>query len=73
MAGICGAFEKRVRIQSAQKIRIIKRLERPDGIVDTVLDTDTYNEIDDQYALAYMLKSDDKIRVKAILFGPIYQ
>ena len=61
---------KKSEDQSAQKIRIIKRLERPDGIVDTVLDTDTYNEIDDQYALAYMLKSDDKIRVKAIYSAP---
>lgn len=31
---------KKSEDQSAQKIRIIKRLERPDGIVDTVLDTD---------------------------------
>ena len=27
------------------------------GIVDVVLDTDTYNEIDDQFALAYLLRS----------------
>lgn len=51
-------------------VRILKRLEKPSGIVDAVLDTDTYNEIDDQYALAYMLKSDEKIRVKAIYAAP---
>ena len=60
--------EGTVNIQ--QNMKILKRLEKPVGIVDAVLDTDTYNEIDDQYALAYMLKSDEKIRVKAIYAAP---
>lgn len=29
--------------------------EAPQGIVDVVLDTDAYNEIDDQFAIAYQL------------------
>ena len=29
----------------------------PDGPVDVVLDTDTYNEADDQFALSYLLLS----------------
>lgn len=33
------------------------RLRRPTGPVKVVLDTDTYNEIDDQYALAYLVRS----------------
>ncbi len=33
--------------------RLIERLAPPAGRVRAVLDTDTYNEIDDQYALAY--------------------
>ncbi|MDY6343140.1 MAG: hypothetical protein SPL79_02465 [Sphaerochaetaceae bacterium] len=37
--------------------RIIGMLRRPAGPVDAVIDTDTYNEIDDQYALAYLVKS----------------
>ena len=36
---------------------LLKRLKRPEGKIDVVLDTDTYNEIDDQFALAYLLKS----------------
>ncbi len=36
---------------------IVQRLRRPKGIVDVVLDTDTFNEIDDQYAIAYLLQS----------------
>ena len=33
------------------------RLRRPTGPVKVVLDTDAYNEIDDQYALAYLVRS----------------
>lgn len=35
-----------------------------------ILDTDTYNECDDQFALAYMLKSLDKFDVQAITVAP---
>ena len=31
---------------------LLHRLERPTGPVDVVLDTDTYNEVDDQFALS---------------------
>ena len=50
----------------------LKRLNRPEGMVDVVLDTDTYNEIDDQFALAYMMKSSDKLQVKAIYAAPFF-
>ena len=33
---------------------LLNRLKRPEGKIDVVLDTDTYNEIDDQFALAYL-------------------
>lgn len=49
---------------------LLGRLKKPSGRIDAVLDTDTYNEIDDQYALAYMLNSDEKINVKAIYAAP---
>ena len=49
---------------------LLKRLERPKEIADVVLDTDTFNEIDDQYALAYMLLSADRLNVKAIYAAP---
>ena len=32
-----------------------KNLSVPAGPVDVALDTDTYNEIDDQFALSYLL------------------
>ena len=34
----------------------LQNLSVPTGTVDCVLDTDTYNEIDDQYALSLMMK-----------------
>ena len=45
---------------------LLNRLKRPEGKIDVVLDTDTYNEIDDQFALAYLLRSAEKQNVKAI-------
>lgn len=48
------------------------RLEKPSGKVDVVLDTDTFNEIDDQYALSYMVRSDEKLNVRAIYAAPFF-
>lgn len=47
-------------------------LNIPNGIVDAVLDTDAYNEIDDQFAIAYMLKSTECIRTRAIFAAPFH-
>ena len=49
---------------------LIKQLQHPQGPVDVVLDTDTYNEIDDQFALAYLLLSGDKLRTQAVYAAP---
>ncbi len=38
--------------------------------IKVILDTDTYNECDDQFALAYLLKSTDKFDVQAITIAP---
>lgn len=51
---------------------LIKKLERPAGPVDVVIDTDTFNEIDDQYALAYLIKSGEKLRLRAIYAAPFH-
>lgn len=51
---------------------LIKNLQRPEGMVDVVLDTDTYNEIDDQFALSYMLSYGEKLNVKALFAAPFY-
>lgn len=43
-----------------------------DTRLNVILDTDTYNECDDQFALAYLLKSQDKFRVNAITIAPFF-
>ena len=53
-------------------LELIKSLEVPAGPIDVVLDTDAYNEVDDQYAIAYMLKNSDKLNCKAIYAAPFF-
>lgn len=50
----------------------LERLEPPAGPVSMVLDTDTYNEIDDQFALAYSLLSTESLRVEAVYAAPFH-
>ncbi|MFR3251983.1 MAG: nucleoside hydrolase [Eisenbergiella sp.] len=49
-----------------------KNLEVPSGRADVVLDTDTFNEIDDQFALAYLLAASEKLNVKALYAAPFF-
>ncbi len=51
---------------------LLRRLRRPEGPVDAVLDTDTYNEVDDQFALSYMIRSEEKIRVRGLYAAPFF-
>ena len=48
----------------------LKNLEAPKGKIDVVLDTDAYNEIDDQFAIAYLLSAKEKLSAKAIYAAP---
>lgn len=49
----------------------LKKLEIPTtGILPVVLDTDTYNEVDDQFAVAYALLSPERMNVEAIYAAP---
>ena len=45
-------------------------LREPEGRVRCVIDTDTRNEIDDQYALAWALLSGDKLDIEGIYAAP---
>ena len=49
---------------------LLRRLEKPKGKIDVVFDTDTFNEVDDQFALAYLIRSSDKLNLKAIYAAP---
>jgi inosine-uridine nucleoside N-ribohydrolase len=52
--------------------RRLELLEPPTGRVRIVLDTDTYNEIDDQFALVYALLSPERIDCEAIYAAPFH-
>lgn len=45
-------------------------MECPKGPADLVIDSDTYNEIDDQFAVSYALHAPEKLRVKALYAAP---
>lgn len=48
----------------------LKNLSVPEGKIDVVLDTDAYNEIDDQFAIGYMLRNTQKFNIKGICAAP---
>ena len=50
----------------------IQRLQPPRRNIRMVLDTDTYNEIDDQFALSYALLSPQKLSVEAVYAAPFH-
>ena len=50
--------------------RFLTAYERPRGKIDVVLDTDAYNEIDDQFALAYLLTFGERCRIRGITAAP---
>lgn len=59
--------------QNYQKIPqevLIEKLKPAQGKVNVVIDTDTYNEIDDQFAVVYALLSPEKMNVEAIYAAP---
>ena len=52
--------------------QLIRRLALPEGRLDMVLDTDTYNEVDDQFALCYALLSPERLNVRAVYAAPFF-
>ena len=50
----------------------LDRLRPPTGKVRMVLDTDTYNEIDDQFALVHALLSPAQLSVEAVYAAPFF-
>lgn len=50
----------------------LKNLQVPQGKVDVVLDTDAFNEIDDQFAISYLLRSKEKLNTVAIYAAPFF-
>src|SRR5918911_670213 len=56
-------------LTAAQRLAL---LEPPAGRISMVLDTDTYNEIDDQFALVYAMLSPERLKVEAVYAAPFH-
>ena len=50
----------------------MERLAFPKGKIQMVLDTDTYNEVDDQFAVVYALRSRERMQVNALYAAPFH-
>lgn len=57
------------KISSSTRYR---SLQPPGGKIRMVLDTDTYNEIDDQFAVVHALLSPEKLSVEGIYAAPFF-
>lgn len=51
---------------------MLQRLKPNQGKIQVVIDTDTYNEIDDQFAVVYALLSPEQMEVEAIYAAPYF-
>jgi purine nucleosidase len=58
--------------QTVSPAKLLEKLEFPKGKIRMVLDTDAYNEVDDQFAIAYALKSPERLQVEAIYAAPFH-
>jgi len=50
----------------------LEKLQPPNGKVRIVIDTDTYNEIDDQFAVVHALLSPEKLTVEGLYAAPFF-
>jgi inosine-uridine nucleoside N-ribohydrolase len=57
------------RLTAAQRLQM---LEPREGMLRAILDTDTFNEIDDQFALIQALLSPGRIEIEAIYAAPFF-
>lgn len=55
---------------SVDYAKISEALGYPEGIVDVVIDTDAYAEVDDDFAIVWALLSPERINVKAVYAAP---
>ena len=51
-------------------VQRLQMLAVPSAPIDVVIDSDTYNEIDDQFAIAYAHLNPEKLRVQAVYAAP---
>lgn len=56
-------------LTTAQRLAM---LQPPSGRIDMVLDTDAYNEIDDQFAISYALTATERLNLLALYAAPFH-
>ena len=61
-----------MQVQDTNDASRLRRLEPPKGKIRMVLDTDAFNEIDDQFALVHAMLSPDQLEVEAIYAAPFF-
>lgn len=66
---ISSTMKKYPQLSNADRVN---RLEPLIGSIRMVLDTDTYNEVDDQFALVYALGSPERLSVEAVYAAPFH-
>ena len=50
----------------------LRMMETPQTTFDLVIDTDAYNEIDDQFAISYALRAQDRLHLLALCAAPFH-
>lgn len=66
-------FDKNGIFRLTESERLARlELPRDEELLDVVIDTDTYNEVDDQFAIAHALLSPERMRVQAIHAAPYH-
>lgn len=50
----------------------LRMMETPQKTFDLVIDTDAYNEIDDQFAISYALRAQDRLHLLALCAAPFH-
>jgi inosine-uridine nucleoside N-ribohydrolase len=73
-AGLTAAISLPVAAQfsAPDTAALQQRLAPPSGKVQAVIDTDTYNEIDDQFAVSYALLSPAHMEIEAVYAAPFH-
>ena len=61
---------KELKFPKLSKDKMIEKLEHPSGLTRIIIDTDTANEIDDQFAIAWAALSPEKLKIEAVTAEP---
>jgi len=61
-----------LKLPGLNNTALLEKLEPPKGRIRIVIDTDTFNEIDDQFAIVYALLSPDKFSVEGFYAAPFF-